>query len=148
MSNWSSLFACITLSVAATPAVLAQSYATVKWNNPRVPAKEDVAFCFQTGSPIQPKTFSNDPSTVLRFTFSTETKTPFDYTVSFEGKILVSGSGGPKPGMYSFFDNAYVKEPIKENSTYRFVLHLEPHVILSAASVDANTNAIRIVGCK
>ena len=38
------------LSVVATPTLVAQgSYATVKWNNPKLSATGDATFCLQTG---------------------------------------------------------------------------------------------------
>ena len=95
-------------------------------------------------APISPQQFSSDRYVVLRFYVAGryQNTTPFDYTVSFEGRILQSGSGATK------FDNVYVKEPIQANSPYRFVLHVNPRTtVLEEATVDANTHQIQIVRC-
>ena len=138
------------LGIVAQQSALAQSgasgsYVTVKWESPKIPATGDLAFCVRTGAALaQPlRSYSNSKDTVLRFFVARPAgrTTPVDYTVSFEGKVLASGSGA------TAFDNVYVTQPLRPNSTYRFVLHVDRATALSYATVDSNTHEIEIVAC-
>ena len=72
---------------------------------------------------------------------SEDDKTPVDYTVSFEGRILQIGSGADG------FDNVYVTDAINANSPYRFTLHVDSPVAISHATVDSNYHQIEILNC-